>query len=451
VSEIDFFFATAQPFMQRYSRLDVRGFAVRAKDRWILLGYRVRATNSQSIPTSPESRSHSTFHATSLPISELQRILSELGRGKVNLGGIEAEIVQGSAPQSLPFQSYFNSRGRNALTSPVWPARTLWVESYARGEVPEGGRAIEDQIRLQDTPWDGIEDVQRNFIETDHYNDALAGRCQVILPYPARLAAGTTVGKASVDVEVEFLPNNRTEGFSLICIGKTHDDSPYRRTQYLQDVPLEGGRRTYSFATDKTLRMVKVILHVDGTSVDSWTHESFSTFGAPARLAAFNENLSAKTIENLLQRKQNSDAFEQTVSLAFHLAGFAPGWYGSGNESDIVAFPDAGRYCLVIECTLGRTDVLSKIKKLSLRTQGLRSVVDGKVYGVLVCQRRADIDTQSIQDQAGADGQALISPTECLEMIRHARDGASTRDILHYLADHVPKTGSMMNQWNIWS
>jgi len=270
------------------------------------------------------------------------------------------------------------------------------------------------------------------------------------VPYPARLTLVNTIARDEATIEVEFLPNRVAHGFQLTCIA-THDDKTQTRlTRSLDSVPLAGGRRSYVFELPKPPRALHVGLIVDGVSIHSWRWESFASFGASLRLAALEVNHEHETcVRNL--HEGSGRAFEQSVALAFHLAGFSPGWYGlTGKEADLVVFPDYGRFALVVECTQGGTDIVKKLKNLAVRTQVLQGRLDGTAVGVLVCQRASDLRTQSVQEEASRDAVALLTPEDCVRMVERATRGASTYEILRSLEERVPRNGPMaaMGQWS---
>lgn len=454
MGDLERFEAAAKGLLRRYDELEVRSAAIRATDGSWALGGLFASPPSPSVETKPPDVDDARFHVERIAAKDVIEFARSWKDGQGSVGNVSVTIPRGNQPPRPPEFRYYREMQRTVDSNgvPDWTAETLSIESGTRGIVEDYGRHIDDQLFAAAVPWEGLSDVHRRFLMNRDASDPHDGRFRIRIPSPARLTLVNHVTKDRASIEVEFLPNNVAEGFQLGCVAEHADKTTSRLRLDLDDVPLQGGRRRYAFEFDARPTLLRLGLFVDGVRVHGWRWESFAAFGSTARLAALGLTEDQKTFVDRLRKGGGGRGMETEVALAFHLAGFSPGWYGlKGNEPDLVVFPDYGHFALVVECTKGGTDIVSKLKKLGVRTQMLRGrLQDGLALPVLVCRQASDLRTQSVQDDAAKDAVALMTPDDLVTIVEEATNGATTFEILEMLRELVPRQGSML-AFHDWS
>ncbi|MHB8585247.1 MAG: hypothetical protein ACYDDF_05350 [Thermoplasmatota archaeon] len=438
-----------------YDEIEIRSILLRqpGAEEWTLLGMLATATASPS--TDEELPDGKLVAATvhRIPISKLDSLLVDLQQCKLEIPKRTIRILgDASDRKTLRLMPRRDERRLGRIM-----ARHDWAAIVASGQIEIRQEFypimddIVDELHSLPHPWNGIGDLRKNHLMKQNWGegDDMLSAAVVQVPYPARLGEGTLVANNELRGELEFLPTR--DGFECAVGVIAHRPKGPAVRQRMQVRAGRDSRRSFVVAMPPDVIRVDLLLTIAGQTADSWSWESFSAFGAPARFAALRSNERHDDVAKRLRSAERGRPLEIAVALAFHLSGFSPGIYGNqGSEADLVVFPDAGRFALVVECTTGGTDLHSKLQKLALRTQTLSKHVDGRVNGVLLCQQPADLRTASVRERAGADCLALLDPDGIISMVEQASRGASTADLRNFLATLVPDGGAGFRKFEAW-
>jgi hypothetical protein len=378
----------------------------------------------------------------------------ELTRNPSSLGG-----------QRRPYETgYSNRGGHSQAITPIALheiGHTLVLNGDAQQlvfrEVDDGLQALNDAIRTGDYPWDGVDGLTRDFLQSnqsiEYHTSAIFGLFAPIdVQLESREAAlreGTLT--FAVSARRAFTRHVRIGYFASESNGAVHTGS-------IMPLPSDwlAGRVECIWKGTVDLGAVdKAVLFLTmGKTVVS-RHEVVDYAVSPNSVVQAYQYLDEDFSILLGQLAQPSyrgsgSHFERAVARVFVLAGFVTDAFAfeqalSQGPDALAHAPDATSL-IVIECTCKATALAGKISQLLGRTKEIRSSLGEQFKGLVVpllvtAQQVTDIAPSDLAD-ATHNRVSVIGHNELKELIQMALRRASLREVTQFCLEHVPSTRS---------
>ena len=296
---------------------------------------------------------------------------------------------------------------------------------------------IDPVLGAGDPPWNGLRDLQENFVGLVGWSNApyMFARMDVIAPLNVSLE-GSRVEGDSIRIHVVRSPLSSVNDLSISIIAtKGRETTLRRRYNATRDdgaFKISKGKIEASIKLEGSPTRVMIFLGYKGLEIDSETLHLLGPQSDPKARVLELEGIN--NLEKLLAG--NGEQLERGVAILFHVLGFDAVSYarGFGDSADIVAFSPNRGPVFVIECTAGVLNSKDKLSKLVLRARDLGEKASGQeVRLVVVTTLKRSQVSESNKDDARKDGIIVVTSDDFPRLLQMVSEGSSNEKVQSYL------------------
>jgi hypothetical protein len=424
-----------------WKSIDLRVVASRSGDRWIYGA--VRAVLDSTDPSVPTRQDLPAIDGLLVAherwdIRRLPDLLDSLSSYQLQVQGrtIAVENANTSPPMSYSFEQLSRREAvqRLGISSYTFYLQSWWAQQMIEGDLR---LTLDTKLRVGEHPWDGTEDLLRNFVgvSPNYIGPTPSKLVEVIAPVSVWIADATFSGSDGMIVNVEKSPTLSGTELGLSSIGYVAGEGQVRFRAFQKSV-VDDTHLTFKVTFPKTVQSATAILTYHQLDVDS---AKIFGKGKNPRLVMLRED---KPEDYLISLKDEKDKlFEDRVSLLLHFLGLSPGHYGRAyqDNADIVAFSNSGDWALNVECTTRDIDLNDKLSKLATRTKLLAAYMSGvSVYPVLVTRFPRVLINETEKDKARVENISLVTADEFDTLMRMAIECAEVAKVRDYILGLIP-------------
>ena len=430
-----------QPFFDDWRWIDLRVVAQRREDgQWHF--HAIRAIlNSDEPPSATSDDLPSSKHLfiahENWEARRLREFISSIVKGELVIAG-ETIIIKEPDGQGW---------------RPAWPSVGFWERTRSRQDFGidfaafvlqvwvsgsrnyEQSRLIDASLRWANPPWDGLDDLNRNFlgIAAARLTSLDSTVVDVIAPLGVRLGDKSEVIQQELNAVIETRAGISENEIVVSAIGGLPSALPVRkRCRPTRSGEGLKGKIQFPFVPS----VMKVIALYRGVDVD---RQEFAVGSSP-RLAVMRIlGYGRDNIETSLKEGRGED-FEKACSLLLQTLGLCPiRTEKSRDGPDIVAFSDDQRWLLVVECTEAEPDLANKLTKLATRAKLFSQNLKGTtIQPLLMTKSKRDMLNITDLEKAQKENIAIITLDEVPELLQMGTERVETKTIEDYIFARIP-------------
>jgi hypothetical protein len=309
-------------------------------------------------------------------------------------------------------------------------------------------RTVNAVLRAANPPWDGLEDLRRNFmgIPRDQAPRSDLSSFEVVAPLAVNLSDSSVLEGKQLKAVVTTQDGTSADQIVLSAVSYHVDGSVARIRRVPNRESTEGAGQSYmTIELPEVPSKVSLLLTYRGLDADRLDFIGEAAYSTSPRLAVLREIAGGieRLSEGLDSARTRGKEIEGWVALVFHLLGFAPAHYGSTSweAPDIVAFFDSDSWILVIECTEREPDIRNKLTKLATRAKKLERASGTKAYPVLVTALDRSLLNKTDLDKASKESIAIVSADEYRDLLNLALEGGGPAETHSLLERLIPGEG----------
>ncbi len=453
--QVDAFKKIISPLLPDWQSFELRVIAERGgEDDWVLNSMRAILSPERPRKSSrkdlPQVEGLMVTHEWR-DVDELSGLLDSILEGQLNVGGVVIDLKRPDSSSPTP-SLYVRMWDRQRMLTDFGLDFTSFVlagEDTITDRMPRFPfRTVDATLRATDLPWDGLEDLRRNFMgmPSDQAPRSDLSSLEVHAPIGVNLSPSSALEgrqlKAVIGTREGILYNQ----IVVSAISHNVDGSAFRISRVPNEESTEGPRKlAMTIEIPEVPSKVTLLLTYRGLDADRLDLIGEAAYSTSSRLAILQEV--AGGIEGLAEgldsARTRGRELESWIALVFHLLGFYTAHYGSTRweSPDIICLSDSDSSLLVIECTEREPDINDKLTKLATRTKKLGRASGKKAYPVLVTALDRSLLNETDLDKASKESIAIVSADEYEDLLSLALEGggpAETRSLLERL---VPGEG----------
>lgn len=287
---------------------------------------------------------------------------------------------------------------------------------------------IDQKLRSDKIPWDGIADLQSNFMGLgQEWVSRDTSLLYIIAPIYVELKKIELKG-SKLKIEMKKPDTILCEDISLSIISYQENNIISRNKYSIKNKIID--------LKHKPL-MIKALVNYRNRII-----ESKELFGQTLnkRVNVYQEIVG--DFEDFLEDfNKKSRRFEAKISILFHLLGLSPAYYGytTQNIPDILVFSKENEFVLVVECTTREPDLNNKLTKLSTRTKEIENIIDDiSVLPILVTSFNRSLINVSDIEKALKEKIALVTSNEISILISMCLEQKSPEQVYDYINSLIP-------------
>jgi len=424
------------PFQSDWNSINIKIIAWQSQIGWIFhVFHAVLDTEKKSEPARndlPEVENLLVVNAY-WDMSKLEELITSFMKGEIRLKNNVIHIKQFDGiewkPISLPSYSFYG-KGDSERRFGIKYA-SLALQGYTSGKIDFNEKnLIEHRLRSGQIPWDGLEDLRRNFIK---FGKDWASRDDSFLNIVAPLKISlkeTKIIDNTINIVIKKAQSINYEKISLSIITYFSDGSLIRKKY-----PIKNDSIMINFELPITRAKVMV-------TYGDYIIDSKELYGKTDNKRILLYQHMMNSIQNLkTELQENGKMLESKVSLLFNLLGFSSAHYGFSSKEvpDIIAFSKDDKNILVIECSKREPDLGNKLTKLSTRTKEIKDIIgDVSILPVLITALERSLINKTDEEKAAKEVIAIISNDEIPTLINMALENKSTIEVFNFISGLIP-------------
>jgi len=437
------------PFLSDFRMMDLRAIAVRHSFGYVFEALRVLLVSSQTrsvYADLPKSKDVCAIHAI-WDVERLHEFLAMLVKGEVELNDTLIHVKRRISPDKwVPLDSIYFRRYDRTSSNARFGLDCLCIslEAFDSSHISPDERAgIDDILRCQEKPWDGIDDLRTTFANQSRSWGQNMSFLEVIAPIGVRFDGKAVVENAQLHIGATKSAWMGGKDLSVASLVKT------RRTIHRSNWPIRAisvykkkRRQPISIPLPSQYEWVKCMLMYRGSEVDRYELYRSKINETSQEWRVFSELTGG--IEQL-EDLSHGHPLETNLEVLFHLLGFETVHYGGRDwptrksTPDIVAFPKKGDWYLVVECTSRDTDLHNKLGILSTRSKELSRVTpESRVYPVIFTALSREIVNKTDIEKAAKEQISVITANELTKLLDAVRFRKDNEEVLRILQHQIP-------------
>ncbi len=463
--QAEMFRSAIAPFLPDWKSFEFRVIAERgATGDWGLNS--MRAILSPERPEKagrtdlPQVEGLLTFHRWR-PVDELPKLIDSLleGRVDVNEEAIDLKRPDSSSPVPHLYMQSWDRQHMRAEFDVDYRSFILKGEDSVRGRLRDDAfRRLDDAVRVADPPWDGLEDLRRNFMRIP---DNMAARTdlsswEVVAPIGVHIE-DTELRAGVLNLTLGLRPGVDRDEVAVALFADYAGGRKRVRKQLGGGKIPDGSGLNYEvlLRVPKDFNRLSCRVMYRRRRVDDFDRWGSPVAGSLPRWASFHKIAgSLDTFREFLEAA-HGHTLESAVALLFHQLGFSVGNYGfrsnwgTGKEVDLVAIPESEDWFLLIEVTEREPDLNNKMTKLSTRTKEVQRTAQGYLaYPVMVTTCLLDVVSKSNMTKAATDMISLVTADRLDHLFQLVVEGAAPGKVRDSLEQFIPKgQGFSQDRW----
>jgi len=435
--------------MSDFKTMDVRIIATLQEIGYVFEAVRIvfEPTRSRITHTNlPRSKELIAIH-TKWNVARTPEILEMLKKGGVEVEGTLIHVKRrASVDKWIPLDSMYHRNYDKDSAQTRFGLGTYCIALEASDSIspdPAHRAKLDNFLRSQRTPWDGMDDLRRMFAKQSRTWTQGTSYVEVIAPIGVRFGSRSLIGNQRLEFGVRTMPCADASQISIACLTQSKGEIIRKRRRLSpRFVKTHPTHRRFVFHLPEQYEWGKCILMYRGREVDR-----FAIPGTDSRLSNPKWRVFSEITGGIepLMTLPSGKPLEAHLEILLHLLGFHTAHYGMkewpGDKStpDIVAFPSRGDWFIVLECTSRDADTKDKLGKLSTRCKELSAIADGiKVYPVIFTSLRREVITKSDLAKASKEGISLVTSDDLPELLDAAQSMLNDEEVLAIFQRFVP-------------
>ena len=448
--QVDAFKKIITPLLLDWQSFELRVIAEKgSEDEWVLNSMRAILSPERPRKSSrkdlPQVEDLMVTHEWR-DVDELSGLIDSMLEGDLKVGGEVIDLKRPDSSSPTP-SLYVRKWDRQRMLTDFGLDFTSFVlggEDTITGRVPRlPFRTVDAALRARDPPWDGLEDLRRNFmgIPSDQAPRSDLSSLEVAAPIGVNLSASSALEGRQLKAVVGTREGIQYDQIVVSAISHNVDGSAARISQVPNEESTEGpGKLGITIELPEVPSKLTLLLTYRGLDADRLDLIGEAAYSTSSRLAILQEIAGGieRLAEGLDSARTRGRELESWIALVFHLLGFDTAHYGSTpwEAPDIVCLSDLDSSLLVIECTEREPDIRDKLTKLATRAKELERASGMNAYPVIVTALERSLLSKTALDRASKESIAIVSADEYQDLVRLTLEGggpAETRSLLDRL------------------
>lgn len=436
-------------YLPDFKSLDLRVIATQQSIGYVFDAFRIVLEPSKGrVPhvNLPKSRDLIAIHAK-WDISRMPEVFDVLRKGVIELDGTLIHLKRRASVDTwIPLDGFYYQRldRDSAMARFGMDCLCLSLEASQNPDRNPSDRSrIDDCLRRDKTPWDGIDDLKRTFTRQSRIWGHDTAFLELIAPLGVRFERKTLLENNRLNLGIKTSAWTDANQISIACLVKS-GRRVGRSQRALYPRRVKTGRVHHSIEVHLTeqYEWAKCILMYKGMEVDRYETHGSESYESSPKWEVFKELTGGI---DQFKRLPTGDFLPPTLEVILHLLGFytvhygGRSWPGEKTTPDVVAFPRKGEWFIVLECTSREVDLHDKLGMLSTRSKELSRAAGGqKSYPVLFTGLPRDLVNKTDLEKAAKEQISVITADDLGKLLDAVSSTKGNDETLEIIQRFIP-------------